>query len=112
MMKTEESLARSLAVLIIEDSEPDVQLTVRLLKKAGYDIAFEQVETAAQMRTALEERHWDIVISDHSLPQFNSLTALRLLQETGLDIPFIAVSGTMSEETAVMMMKAGAHDYL
>jgi len=111
-LKSEVSIALSLAVLIIEDSEPDVQLTVRLLKKAGYDIAFEQVETAAQMRTALEARTWDIVISDHSLPQFNSLTALRLLQETGLDIPFIAVSGTMSEETAVMMMKAGAHDYL
>ena len=102
----------SLAVLIIEDLETDAQLIVRLLKKAGYDIAFEQVETAAQMRAALEEGNWDIIISDHSMPQFDSLTALKLLQETGLDIPFIAVSGTMSEETAVTMMKAGAHDYV
>jgi len=102
----------SLAVLIIEDLETDAQLIVRLLKKAGYDIAFEQVETAAQMRAALEEGTWDIIISDHSMPQFDSLTALKLLQETGLDIPFIAVSGTMSEETAVTMMKAGAHDYV
>ena len=111
-MKNEGSLARSLAVLIIEDSEDDAHLIVRLLKKAGYDITFEQVETASQMHTALEQGIWDIVISDHSLPQFDSLTALRLLQERGLDIPFIAVSGTMSEETAVAMMKAGAHDYL
>jgi PAS domain S-box-containing protein/putative nucleotidyltransferase with HDIG domain len=110
--KSEVSVAMSLAVLIIEDLETDAQLIVRLLKKAGYDIAFEQVETAAQMRAALEEGTWDIIISDHSMPQFDSLTALKLLQETGLDIPFIAVSGTMSEETAVTMMKAGAHDYV
>jgi len=98
--------------LIVEDSQDDAEMLVLLFENAGYDVAFEQVETAAQMRAALEERIWDIVISDHSLPQFDSLTALRLLQGTGLDIPFIAVSGTMSEETAVTMMKAGAHDYL
>ncbi len=112
IMKNEVTPARSLAALIIEDSEDDAQLVVRLLKKAGYEVAYEQIETAAQMRAALEQGIWDIVISDHSLPQFDSLTALMLLQETGLDIPFIAVSGTMSEETAVTMMKAGAHDYL
>jgi PAS domain S-box-containing protein/putative nucleotidyltransferase with HDIG domain len=112
LTKSEVDITLSLTVLIVEDSETDAQLIIRLLKKAGYDIAFEQVETAVQMRAALEKQAWDIVISDHSMPQFSSLAALTLLQETGLDIPFITVSGTMSEEIAVNMMKAGAHDYL
>lgn len=105
-------MAKPLAVLIVEDSESDTQLIVRLLKKAGYDVFAERVETAEQMRAALEKQAWDIVISDYSLPQFDGRAALTLLQETGQDIPFIAVSGTMGEETAVAMMKAGAHDYL
>ena len=111
-MKSDIHTGKPLAALIIEDSETDALLIVRLLKKAGYEIVFERVETAAQMLSALEKHTWDIVISDHSLPQFDSIAALRLLQETRLDIPFIAVSGTMSEEIAVTMMKAGANDYL
>ena len=105
-------MAKRLAILIVEDSESDAQLIVRLLKKSGYDFLFRVVETAAQMHAALTQEPWDIVISDYSLPQFNGHAALRLLQETGMDIPFIAVSGTMGEETAVTMMKSGAHDYL
>ena len=112
IMKNEVKINKPLAVLIVEDSQDDAELIVQLFKMEGYDIAFEQVETAAQMRAALERRTWDIVISDHSLPRFSSLAALSLLKETGLDIPFIAVSGTLSEETAVTMMKTGAHDYL
>jgi len=105
-------MTTSLAVLLVEDSESDAQLIVRLLKKAGYDVVSEQVETAEQMRAALGKRAWDIVISDYSLPQFDGRAALTLLRETGQDIPFIVVSGTIGEETAVAMMKAGAHDYL
>ena len=67
-MKSDLNTHTTLAVLIIEDSENDAQLIVRLLKKAGYDIIFERVETAEQMRTELEKHTWDIVISDHSLP--------------------------------------------
>ena len=103
---------KALAVLIVEDLESDAQLLVRLLKKADYELVYEQVETAGQMRAALEKRTWDIVISDYKMPQFDGRAALRILQETGLDIPFIVVSGTIGEETAVSMMKAGAHDYL
>ncbi|MGC1377090.1 MAG: PAS domain S-box protein, partial [Anaerolineales bacterium] len=105
-------MIKPLAVLIVEDSESDTQLIVRLLKKAGYKVTSGQVETAAQMRAALEKQAWEIVISDYSLPEFDGHAALMLLRETGLDIPFIAVSGTMGEETAVDMMKAGAHDYV
>ncbi len=103
---------KALAVLIVEDMESDAQLIVRLLKKADYELVYEQVESAGQMRSALEKRAWDIVISDYKLPQFDGNAALKLLQEMGRDIPFIVVSGTIGEETAVAMMKAGAHDYL
>jgi sigma-B regulation protein RsbU (phosphoserine phosphatase) len=101
-----------LAVLLVEDVESDAQILIRLLRKAGYDLAYEQVETEAQMRAALEHRAWDLVVSDYSLPGFNGARALRVLGESGLDIPFIVVSGTVGEQTAVAMMKAGAHDYL
>jgi PAS domain S-box-containing protein len=101
-----------LRVLIIEDSESDADLVLRQLRKAGYSITYERVETAEEMKAALNTRLWDIIISDFKLPQFNATNALALLQKTGLDIPFIVVSGTIGEETAVGLMKAGAHDYL
>lgn len=105
-------MTKPLAVLIVEDSESDAQLVVRQLEKAGNTITFEQVETAAQMRAALEKQAWEIVISDYCLPEFDGHAALMLLLEMKLDIPLIAVSGTMGEEAAVDMMKAGAHDYV
>jgi PAS domain S-box-containing protein len=105
-------MAKALAVLIVEDMESDAQLLVRMLTKAGYRLTFERVETAAQMRSALEKQAWDMVISDFNMPELDGFGSLKLLQETGVDIPFIVVSGTMGEETAVAMMKAGAHDYL
>jgi diguanylate cyclase (GGDEF)-like protein/PAS domain S-box-containing protein len=101
-----------LAVLIIEDSESDTQMIVRLLKKADYDVSFEKIESAGQMLAALQKQPWDIVISDYRLPNFDGHTALELLKGTNLDIPFIVVSGLIGEESAVAMMKAGAHDYL
>jgi putative nucleotidyltransferase with HDIG domain len=102
----------ALAVLIVEDSESDALLIVRALKKAGYDVVSERVENAAQMRSALGMRPWNIVISDYNLPQFDGRAALTLLQETRQDIPFIVVSGAIGEESAVAIMKAGAHDYV
>ena len=101
-----------LSVLIVEDMESDAQILVRLLKKADYELVYEQVETAGQMRAALEKRTWDIIISDYNLPQFDGQSALAILKEAGLDIPFIVVSGKIGEETAVAMMRAGAQDYL
>ncbi|MBI3161650.1 MAG: PAS domain S-box protein [Chloroflexi bacterium] len=105
-------MAIPLTVLIVEDSKSDTQLIEHLLRQAGYDVVFEQIEDAGQMRAALTKREWDIVISDYSLPQFNGQAALNLLKETGRDIPFIVLSGLIGEESAVAMMKAGAHDYL
>ncbi len=101
-----------LHVLLVEDSESDAELTILLLTTAGYDVVHERVETAGEMQAALDRQAWDIVLADYRLPQFDAPAALRLLQRTGLDIPFIVVSGTVGEETAVAVMKAGAHDYL
>ena len=101
-----------LKLLLVEDSESDAALVVRSLSKAGYEIQFERVESAAAMQSALEKQAWDVVISDYSMPQFSAEAALALQQATGRDIPFIVVSGTIGEDTAVVMMKAGAHDYL
>ena len=111
-MQREVNIDKPLSVLLVEDTPTDAELIVRLLTKAGYDVTSQRVETEAEMGAALEGQSWDIVISDHSLPSFNSLAALSLLKASGLDIPFITVSGTISEEIAVAMMKAGAHDYL
>lgn len=101
-----------LAVLIVEDSENDALLIIHLLRKAGYEVAFERVETAEEMRSALEKGTWDIVISDYNLPQFSGPAALELLKSAEVDLPFIVVSGVIGEESAVALMKAGAHDYL
>lgn len=101
-----------LRVLIVEDSEDDALLLMRELKRGGYDPAFERVDTLEAMNATLDKQTWDIVICDHTMPHFNSLAALRLLQERGIDLPFIIVSGTIGEDIAVEAMKAGAHDYL
>ncbi|MFQ5611363.1 MAG: response regulator, partial [Anaerolineae bacterium] len=101
-----------LRVLIIEDSEDDVLLLLRELRRGGYEPAFERVETAAAMRAALEQQKWDLVIADYSMPRFSGLAALTLLQESGLDLPFILVSEAISQGAAVEAMKAGARDYV
>lgn len=101
-----------LQVLVVEDSEDDAQLMVRQLQRAGLNPAFERVETPAAMRAALGRQHWDLIISDYSMPEFGGSAALALSREMNPDTPFISVSGTMGEETAVEMMKAGADDYV
>ena len=101
-----------LRVLIVEDSEFDAQMIVSILRKGGYDVSFERVETAESLRYALHERAWDIILADYNLPEFDAPAALRILQESGLDLPFIIVSGGIGEDIAVSAMKAGAHDYL
>src|SRR5579863_6645590 len=99
-------------ILIVEDSPDDAELVARALRRGGCDLTFERVETAQTMLAALVKQKWDVVIADYSLPHFNGLAALKLLQEQRLDLPFILVSGTVGEELAVQAMKAGAHDYV
>ncbi|MEE9166984.1 MAG: histidine kinase [Candidatus Neomarinimicrobiota bacterium] len=101
-----------LNVLLIEDSEDDALLLLRELRRGGYDPTFERVETPKDMKAALENQTWDVIISDYVMPRFSGPAALALLKEYGFDVPFIIVSGKVGEETAVQVMKAGAHDYI
>ncbi len=103
---------KPLRVLIVEDSEDDAVLMVRELERAGYGVTWRRVDSAATMRTALDQGAWDVVVADYSLPGFSGPGALAVLQEIGRDTPFVVVSGTMGEDVAVAMMRAGAHDYM
>jgi PAS domain S-box-containing protein len=105
-------MAIPLSVLIVEDYEDDAELMVLQLREAGFDVCHRRVETAEQMREALGAHVWDVVLSDFRVPGFGAAPALALLRESGLDIPFITVSGMIGEESAVELMKAGAHDYV
>jgi two-component system cell cycle sensor histidine kinase/response regulator CckA len=101
-----------LRVLMVEDSATDAKLVVQELRRAGRPVQFERVETAEGMRAALERQAWDLVTSDWSMPKFTAPAALEILKEKQLDLPFIIVSGTIGEDTAVEAMRAGAHDYV
>lgn len=101
-----------LRVLIVEDSKLDAELIQREIATDTGAPTCEVVDTLAAMRQALEQRTWDVVICDYSMPQFSAPAALAFCHGLGLDLPFIVVSGTVGEELAVEMMKAGAHDYV
>jgi two-component system, cell cycle sensor histidine kinase and response regulator CckA len=101
-----------LSVLMVEDSDEDTELVIRELRRGGYDVSFERVDTPRAMSATLENRVWDVVICDFSVPHFGCAGALRLLREKNPDTPFIYVSGTIGEETAVAALKEGAHDYV
>ena len=105
-------MSKPIHILIVEDSEDDSLLLLHELRQGGYDPDSKRVETSGSMRTALEQRQWDLVISDYVLPGFSGLDALNVLKESGLDLPFIIVSGRIGEDLAVVAMKAGAHDYI
>jgi PAS domain S-box-containing protein len=103
---------KTIHVLILEDNENDAILEIDELVLAGFDIVYERMETRQAMKDALRDKTWDCIISDYSMPQFSGLDALAEFKKTNLDIPFILISGTIGEETAVAAMKAGAHDYI
>jgi DNA-binding NtrC family response regulator len=105
-------MGKPLRVLMVEDSEDDVLLTIRALKKGGYDPVYERVETAEAMHMALSEKTWDVILCDYNLPGFSGLKAITLLKERDIDLPLIIISGAIGEETAVEAMTAGAHDYV
>lgn len=105
-------MAKLLKLLIVEDYESDAELILRELKEGGYNPVYQRVENAADFQAALFRENWDIILSDHSLPRFSSESALKLLAQSQLDIPFIIISGVMGEEAAVEALKSGADDYL
>src|SRR2546430_930914 len=105
-------MGKPLRVLMVEDSEDDALLVLRELRAAGYDLTHERVDTAAALEAALDRHPWDLVIGDYTMPHFSGTAALAMLRQRGLDVPYICVSGTITEELAVAAMKAGAHDYV
>ena len=105
-------MSTSLRLLLVEDSDDDATLVIRTLRRGGFDVQHERVDSAAAMTAALARQPWDAVISDFSMPGFTGLDALGIFRGADLDIPFILISGTIGEETAVDAMNAGASDYV
>lgn len=105
-------MAETLRVLVVEDSELDYELLLANLVRDGFEISSHRVEEEGEMRAALAQAQYDVVISDHNLPRFSSFAALATLKSTGLDLPFLVVSGESGEELAVETMLAGADDYI
>src|SRR5438034_65164 len=98
-------MGKPLRVLMVEDSENDALLLLLALRRAGYEPTSERVDTPEALKAALKKDAWDIVISDYAMPQFSGLAALEIVKKGGLDLPFILVSGTIGEETAVEAMR-------
>ncbi len=100
-----------LHVLLLEDRETDAELTLNAVRRAGFEPTWTRVETEKAFIARLDDRI-DVILADYSMPQFSALIALEILNQRGLNIPFIIVSGTIGEETAVEAIKKGASDYL
>lgn len=101
-----------LRAIIVEDSEDDLLLLLRALKKGGFETVYTRVETREGLKEALDDSRWQLIISDHAMPRFSAPEALQVLKASGRDLPFLIVSGTIGEEIAVDAMRAGAHDYI
>ncbi len=98
-------------LLIVEDNPDDEALVLLELRRNGFRPQSHRVQTGEAMREALLGTDFDVILSDYSMPRFTALDALRVLKETGRDIPFIVVSGSIGEDEAVEAMRAGARDY-
>lgn len=112
MGSTQEPADPVLRLLIIEDSEDDAFLLLHRFREAGYRCEHLRVDNARTLTEALAQGPWDAVLADHRMPNFSAIAALRMIQESDLDLPFIIVSGYIDEDTAITAMRAGAHDYL
>ncbi len=105
-------MTEPLNLLLIEDAEDDALLVLRELRRGGFAPIWQRVQTSEELKSALQEKSWDIIISDYRLPKFNAPAALKIVREYHPEIPFILVSGTIGEVLAVEMMKSGANDYV
>lgn len=105
-------MTETLKVLLVEDDEQDAELVRIELERGGFDLTWKRVETEEELRRALTEDVWDLIISDFAMPTFDGLRAFAVYREMDLDTPFIFVSGALGEERAVAAMRAGARDYI
>lgn len=98
---------RQLNVLMVEDSENDALLIADALGRAGYDVSWKRVESAAELRAALQKSAWHVILSDHRLPGFSAREAFEICREAGRNAPFVIVSGVLEEKLAAAARKAG-----
>jgi len=105
------ALTKQIKCLIVDDSKDDALLVARELQQGGYEPTYKRVETLEAMKAALEKKTWDVVISNFQLAKFTGLKALKVLQEKNLDLPFIIIADTMSEDIALQAMKTGVHSF-
>ena len=105
-------MEKHLKILVLEDMEDDLELIEYILTDANLKFTTKRVDNREQFISALKRDHVDVILSDHSLPQFNSDEALGIFRESGLKIPFILVTGAVSDEFAVNSLKQGADDYV
>lgn len=101
-----------LKILFLEDAPEDAELVERALRKEGLDFELFLADTKDEFTRAIREQSFDVILSDHSLPQFNSSEALTLCRRLGIEVPFILVTGSVSEEFAITRLKEGADDYI
>ncbi|HEX8038738.1 MAG TPA: response regulator, partial [Chryseosolibacter sp.] len=101
-----------LKILMLEDLQDDVGLIERTLRKEGMNFSGRRVDTHDEFTESLKTFQPDVILSDHALPQFNSIEALKIVRKQSVNVPFILVTGTVSEEFAVSCLKEGADDYV
>jgi len=110
--RSNQTMSNSVKILLLEDSEDDTGLIFRELKRDGLLFSLKRVESREEYISAIASFQPDIILSDHALPQFNSIDAYKYYKEIDLQIPFILVTGTVSEEFAVNIIKQGVDDYI
>ncbi len=110
--KSERKIDQPLRVLIVEDAKSDIALLLFALRDGGFDVTYEAVASQAAMRAALQHHQWDVITSDHRMPQFSGPAALALARELSPDVPFVIVSGETDINLAVSLVQAGARDYV
>jgi signal transduction histidine kinase len=101
-----------LRILVVEDQEDDYRLLIREVERAGYSVVARQVETESALITALSDERWDLVVADYTLPRITAERALAVVKQRAPELPFIIASGSVGEENAVAVMKAGANDFV
>ena len=101
-----------LRVLIVEHNQADVELAVKELERAGFQVSAEMAETAEEFTQRLAQREYDVVLADYRLPGWTGMDALAILRQQGFTLPFILVTGTLGEERAVECIKQGVTDYV
>ena len=104
-------MGQPIRVLLVEDNADDAEMVLHALRRAGFDPEWHRVDTEGEYLAWLRSRP-DVILSDHSMPQFDGPRALHLLKESGLEVPFISISGTIGEDLAVEAMRHGVTDYL